>query len=521
MVGYLRAILILAALAVPVSLSSFLVQHHFDAHYDQFAPEGLADLNGDYPLLWSDELQYWHEILTFSTHGLSGGYYTFNEKVPPVGLFHFGPHGPVFPMVYGTLGHLFGWHYYSAPLFNTVFLTGAIAIFIFLIRPDIKQSLWIFVLLSCFWPMLLFIPSGMQESLHQSLAIVLAGLSFTLMREDPAWKIYGPVLVVLLSIAALLRPTWSLLLLPLLFLIGNTTSFRRLIILSCIASAISAAVFLIYVRISAPYPYNFLSSLKRELAISLFGGLKAIFTHFVSNAASLFRLDEKNALVLLQRYQIVLLLVVCVYSWFRGVRASRKSGSLHSSIQDNRTWLFHVMNLGLPLLFILFFYDMYFFRDYRIMAPHLLLSLFVLIAQRRFWMVAVVTALFLVLFPAFNSTYEAMHQNHFAQEQDVLDRFRNNVSRFVEYRESGNAWCNSLLADVNYYPLLKTLPAGIGLGATFGWDKNDPPYHSRYLLLLPGDAIANATPVRLLNSSDFGNLYVNTDVRCEGDLPHK
>ena len=34
--------------------------------------------------IWSDELGYWHEILSFTEKGLDFGYYTINERIPQV-----------------------------------------------------------------------------------------------------------------------------------------------------------------------------------------------------------------------------------------------------------------------------------------------------------------------------------------------------------------------------------------------------------------------------------------------------
>ena len=61
-------------------------------------------------LVWNDEIYYWHQIATFKRAGFNGGYYTYQE-VPAPNLSHFGTHGPMFPMIYGVLGYLVGWHF--------------------------------------------------------------------------------------------------------------------------------------------------------------------------------------------------------------------------------------------------------------------------------------------------------------------------------------------------------------------------------------------------------------------------
>lgn len=56
----------------------------------------------------NDETAYWHQALTFSRVGFHGGYYPVDEVTNASGVTPFGPHGPGFAMLYGTLGSMFG-----------------------------------------------------------------------------------------------------------------------------------------------------------------------------------------------------------------------------------------------------------------------------------------------------------------------------------------------------------------------------------------------------------------------------
>src|SRR5258706_2388391 len=53
-------------------------------------------------LFRSDEVHYWNEIASFARAGFASGYFVPDEHAAPCGLFHFGPHGPGFPVVYGS-----------------------------------------------------------------------------------------------------------------------------------------------------------------------------------------------------------------------------------------------------------------------------------------------------------------------------------------------------------------------------------------------------------------------------------
>src|SRR5467141_2945707 len=81
------------------------------------------------PGVINDAIDYWLEAQAFRYAGFHGGYFTIDERPAPWSFSHFGSHGPLFPMIHGTLGRLFGWHPYSIPLFHLAFVTAALLFF--------------------------------------------------------------------------------------------------------------------------------------------------------------------------------------------------------------------------------------------------------------------------------------------------------------------------------------------------------------------------------------------------------
>ena len=69
---------------------------------------------------WSDELAYWHEILSFSQKGFNFGYYTVNEALPT--CMSFGTHGFGAVSIYALFGKIFGWKAYSMVIANAFFM---------------------------------------------------------------------------------------------------------------------------------------------------------------------------------------------------------------------------------------------------------------------------------------------------------------------------------------------------------------------------------------------------------------
>src|SRR5271166_1469678 len=105
-----RAVLILCFLLAPVAIVSLILAVCLQAT--------LLDC---YPYL-NDEVHYWNEVACFARAGFAGGYCVPNEQTAPASWTHFGPHGPGFPVVFGTLARIVGWHPASGPLFNAVVL---------------------------------------------------------------------------------------------------------------------------------------------------------------------------------------------------------------------------------------------------------------------------------------------------------------------------------------------------------------------------------------------------------------
>src|SRR4030042_3866699 len=81
------------------------------------------------PAFWVDQVDYWHEVATFIKAGFNGGFYGQGEIPATIHFFHFGPHGPIYPVIYGLIGRIFGWEFYSGILFNMAILAVSFILF--------------------------------------------------------------------------------------------------------------------------------------------------------------------------------------------------------------------------------------------------------------------------------------------------------------------------------------------------------------------------------------------------------
>ncbi len=488
--------------AAPTVESLLLVRFGLGASLEQYAPEGLGDLNVSHALFWSDELDNWHETRSFVTHGLDSGYYTYSELLAPLPIVRFGTHGPVYPLLYGGAGKLVGWGPYSGPVFNAVLLGLALLAFVALARPDRRQSLVMLGLLVVCWPLLLFIPSTMQESLHQSVALVLAGLFSGHVSHR---RRHAVLALTLIAVIAVSRPTWGFLLLP-FALLARPDARRVRVSVACLVGC--ALLFLIGRLVSPPYPYWFIADFFAKLPHQPLPALADWLYHLGSNLSRWTQPASDLPLVVVQRFQVLLLLGVA--GWI----AYRRWRTLGDELtDDDLEALLHVLNLGLPLAFVMGIYDTYFLRDYRFLAPHMLLSLFVFVARRRFGPVGATVLIFLLATPWFHTTYQELHRRHFADEAALMRPLEAGLAEHVVHGKDAPPWCNSLIAPIDLFPFLKTVPSGIGVSVTMGWREVRRPFKSRYLLLgADGPPPADAR-LRLLGAFPQ-QLYLNLDAKC-------
>ena len=215
---------------------------------------------------------YWHQIKTFAAVGFSGGYYTVGEETAAASFTHFYAWGPWFIALYGLeSAKRWGWSLWSPLLFDVAAVTLALLGAVLLIRPNARQLALVLLVLLTYWPLHLYLPVALQEPFHYAVAILLAGIFYRLLVHEGAvsYRLVGGALVVILG-AALVRPTWALLLLPLATIVvemrphGRAMRGSRFRHVFCgwpflTACAVVAGIFLLSRYVAAPYPNRFVS----------------------------------------------------------------------------------------------------------------------------------------------------------------------------------------------------------------------------------------------------------------------
>jgi hypothetical protein len=513
----LQALLTLGVALIPTAVTFAFIYGYADARLTDFIPHY-------FPL---DDLFYWRQIDTFHAVGFNGGYFATDERAAPAAWSHFGAHGPLYPAIYGTIASLTGWEPYYPVLFNLGFLTLALLGAMWALRLDTRQLIFAGLLTATSWPVLFYVLSGMQESLHQSLALGFVVLFAVMIRRGPdlAWWVKA-LLLVLIAALSLIRMTWVFLALPFLLL-----SLRR-VTPRAVIGALAGTVLLTLVVIGltggylySPYHANFMYELQSSVSDSLAddGPLAALETGLDLVGRNIrHNLDfftDGVTLEIGQRFQFVAL--IAAFGVWAGWLYRRPSSPDSDRRTDTVLAWFSVYNLAAILLINLVLYLMAAWRDYRVLAPHLLLTAWLLLAFGRYRWVALIIATNLLMIVPFKDQYIAYGRVYLSYDRASSTEFEDATGEYLVYDpDAPSAWCNTLLINyhLSFQPALIGMDSGIGVSYFTVPQELELPIKSRYVLLKQRHyrVLSEVAHLEHLTSTSLGELYLNRDADCGG-----
>jgi hypothetical protein len=491
----------------PLAITEFLIQRLFSG-------STLVDFVPSYP---NDEIHYWHEIATFAEAGFGGGYYTYNEQPAPADFTHFGPHGPLFPLTYGTVGRVTGWQLWSPVVFNGVVLLLGLLAFFALTGARAREMLLAGTVLTTSFAVMIYVPSAMQESLHHGIALLLAGLLCRIAVSTNPRDL--ALFIAVVAVSSFIGPLWAIALTPAL-LLGLRIRMRWRLPVAAGATIVLVAI--------AWYGWRLLSAPVPGVQLQVATGTSGISTEIawdntVSNLRHL-TTGINNVFhepgLLLTTYLALFVFAACVFLVAREIlqRRSKDSGGLRS-VSAELTGA--VVLLALFAAIIPFYIDVAMAFN-RVVMPFLLFTLLVAIGLRRQrWLPLTVVAVNLVFMPKLVDAYEILRWGSFAYNRADLAAARTALERNIEFERSSSPWCNTLLTSQYDALQLVALPPGVGYSTTYG---SRPPAfpRSKYILIgsyWPSDALPRAH-LRELAKLSFGTLYLNSASQCrQRDAP--
>ena len=476
----------------------------------------------------SDAIMYWHQIKTFAAVGFSGGYYTVGEEAAAASFTHFYAWGPWFIALYGLIGKAVGWSLWSPMLFDAAAVTLALLGGLLLMRPNVERLGLVLLVLLTYWPLHLYLPLAMQEPFHYAVAILLAGIFYRLLVHEGAvpHRLLGAALVLILG-AGLVRPTWAVLLLPLVTIVvekrphGRTTRgspfrqvFRYWPLL--VAGTVVAGMFQLSRYVSAPFPHRNVPDVQLLLR-SPIDGLQRLLAVTAEQGMTYMWPDLENPLWMLLRYQALGIVI-----WMAVLAIRRRGANTGQGAPEHPPWhraerLAHLLNLGVIVLMVLMLWEVNFWRDYRIVAPHLLLSLLLLAACGRGRVVAAAVLAGLLVTPSFLAAYKQLTSGQFTDERARIEAFAAQTAGTLVYQVQGDPWCNTILLPFQtaFRPESLAIPAGIGISFDFDIASRTE-LKSRYVMVddESRDTMIGAFDLQFASTTAVGDLYRNAGISC-------
>jgi hypothetical protein len=469
--------------ALPAVIVLLLVAALFHAPPDRFLP------------MWSDEVVYWNETAVFDRAGFDGGYITIHEEPARAAFTHFGPHGFVFPVLHGAVARVLGWHPSSAFFINLIVVSLAAFAWSRGVRGGTSLSATFVV--AAFWPLLLYLPTNMEEPTHFAIAFLTALAIERHARGAGAATVWTAVLLI---VGSLMRPSWAIMVLPIGWRRARARGWTGIVALlaaTVVATAVAWAAFDI---LSSPSPQNTraLTQTLRESPARAAGEAVQLVAKNLRQYVA--RTEEPPQVILRYFEALFVLLLVAGMLRARARRADDDAVAVETAFLAFAPILFLVVVAG----------QVESWRDFRVLAPHLLVSLLVLVSAGRWerwsWGATLLFA------PALYAGFLAFHQARFTESPQPIAALRAATLPVMTFDADASPWRNTVLvhSDLLQFPLLGISP-GIGVSYVFDWDNLPPPVRSGYLLLRPSDYEQVAPKVRLepLAETPLGTLYRN------------
>jgi len=492
-----NAALSLIIISIPAIFAYYLVTFQIEQQMVEFVPQ------------WSDELHYWHQTATFRETGFKGGFYTLNEQPAPAPFIHFGPHGPIFPIIMGTASLISGWDLNSIFFINIAWLMFSISIFILYIKPDSLQLILVGLAVFSFWPAHLYMATCMRVVFFAGFAIITAAFFYhAIIKLSLVSRRHLILLFITISLLSLLKVTNSILFLPYFLVARNKFGYSLLcsILMAVVMMFIS---FVASILIAAPYPHNYVSELQGHFSRSFQEGAYSLMRHAAENVLRFFDYNH-HLLWIMLRAQLLLTIFASCWIWWK--KPKDKLVTQYCALI--------LITSGVTAVGTILLYDVFDWRDFRLFAPIILMVTLLFIAQKRVLLVSLILLGNLIVMPAFFDAYNKYMPTAFPEEQTVstIETFSNEIAPVIKYDKGGSGWDNTLLAPVSIATRRQILgvPAGIGISVFFSpYDLGE--VKSRYLLLDKKNysILIKWVPLELKASTSIGDLYVNRSGKAD------
>jgi hypothetical protein len=215
-------------------------------------------------------------------------------------------------------------------------------------------------------------------------------------------------------------------------------------------------------------------------------------------------------------YVILLMSLCLIHRDVTAGLARRFIGAPVPGPADPQPYLFSALNMALIAAIVVGLYDVKYDRDLRVFAPHLLLSVLVLISGSAYRLGIATASVGLLSLPIIGMAFEDQHHKRFTAVGEI------DLCPYLTYDGTKSAWDNTVLvADLTLEPIVRVPP---GFGVTTVVENEDTwldqrerrrvlsAPKSRYLLMAADEAAGcKNCHLKLLYETQHANLYLNQD----------
>jgi hypothetical protein len=436
------------------------------------------------PVSPNDQNEYFHQIATFNVAGFNGGYYTHMENTAPIPQSKFGVHGPVYIVMMGLFSRITGWSYTTPIFFDMAFLALGFVIFAILSNLNNTQIILAGLTLSLLTPVLMFLPTAMQESFHQMVGIIFAaifGLSFAYQEKLDLWK--KAAVIAFTFFVALMRPTWGLFFFPLFALFFPKDLKKQ--ILAFFTSLFFFVLVIGLINLLITPGNNTISQAVTKIDPGFRSTIRYLIQTSLSNLALFVKPTSIPQIVSRVEYMMIALLTF-IFSII--LLRKKKSGLTAQNLANSDAGL-NIFFFLVIVPIIIFCFALYLMKnDMRLMAPYFLLIFFLLIIKKKYPFVIVFTLVNLLILPASISLVGDLSSKNFSYSAESINKTKNLMNQSLHFDASQtDAWCNTILVPITLYDYrISQIPAGIGVSYVLdnnGIDQIVFPIKSKYLLL--------------------------------------
>ena len=474
----------------------------------------------------ADEVKYWMEAAAFKTAGLHGGQFGTNHLYPRLDISHFGAQGPFFPILMGSFAKLIGWNLFTPPIVNLILLAATLGLFLLILKPNKKELLASWLLIASFPPLYIFISSLMQQVLHICFGIIIAALLIRMLKsEDNHLNRWVFLLITAVFLASLFRYTWVAIYFLVLIAAWYKLDWKQWLVVLALSISLAVVAFSSAAWLWRP-PVDVRLELGSAAQSGVGSGIYAIWKNIWGNLSNL--LEHNKFPIQVFRLQFVLL---TISSFFFVITFLAKKRFIQPGNQQ-LSILIHSLNiLGLFLMNVALYYVRS-WNDYRIWAPHLMLSLILLLfsgPRREYWLVLFVG---LLVFAAPGQILPLVDYGRgggrdiLSVEQDI-EEFRMATQPYLTFDPALNKWCNTIeigkygQTDQNMRAPLFGAPSGFGFMTTLNWEGVEPQQiMAKYMLFDPvimekdQPGLFEQLDLIFLTETSLGNLYLNHASAC-------